>query len=220
MPRYKASFRRLEPEDRTVKTRSEESISSLQACFDCTDWGCFYCSFDYINELLYLTQSHHTSNSMWILSSQLKRSHFEWFDFSGNFSILRRSLTPQNNDIVISQCLTTLFKRVNIRRAAIPNAECGHTALVLTGSVRSWQHFLKKKKKMCCQIPTKFFHYNTHPKFKKPQGTNWIQTSCSYVPCGEKLRKSKKKKDSCHLIWWQVRSIKLVKLWWMQNSSS
>lgn len=33
------------------KCWSEDSISSLQECFDCTDWQCFYDACDDINEL-------------------------------------------------------------------------------------------------------------------------------------------------------------------------
>ncbi|KAK0141137.1 hypothetical protein N1851_021878 [Merluccius polli] len=51
MPVYKRSFRCLEQEERTVKIWSETSISSLQACFECTDWDCFYDGCDYINDI-------------------------------------------------------------------------------------------------------------------------------------------------------------------------
>lgn len=51
MPVYKPSFRRLEREERTVKLWSEDSISSLQACFECTDWECFQEGSENIDEL-------------------------------------------------------------------------------------------------------------------------------------------------------------------------
>lgn len=51
MPVYKPVFRRLEREERTVKIWSEASISSLQACFECTDWQSFYDGCDDMNEL-------------------------------------------------------------------------------------------------------------------------------------------------------------------------
>lgn len=49
---YKPFFRRLEREERTVKIWSEASISSLQACFECADWQCFYDGCDDNNELI------------------------------------------------------------------------------------------------------------------------------------------------------------------------
>lgn len=41
MPMYEPSFRCLKRVERTVKCWSKESVSSLQPCFDCTDWQCF-----------------------------------------------------------------------------------------------------------------------------------------------------------------------------------
>ena len=40
-PVYTPTFRRLDSTEKYVKTWSDNSISSLQACFDCTDWQCF-----------------------------------------------------------------------------------------------------------------------------------------------------------------------------------
>ncbi len=45
---------------KTVKTWSEDSISSLQACFDCTDWQCFYDAWNDINELTDIESSYIT----------------------------------------------------------------------------------------------------------------------------------------------------------------
>ncbi|KAK0142184.1 RNA polymerase I-specific transcription initiation factor RRN3 [Merluccius polli] len=52
MPVYKPSFRRSEHKERTVKMWSEDSISSLQACFECTEWDCFRDSTDNIDKLV------------------------------------------------------------------------------------------------------------------------------------------------------------------------
>ena len=41
LPTYVPCIRRLEGETRMVKLWSEDSIASLQACFECTDWKCF-----------------------------------------------------------------------------------------------------------------------------------------------------------------------------------
>ncbi len=41
MPTYEPCIRRREGETKTVKIWTEDSISSLQACFECTDWKCF-----------------------------------------------------------------------------------------------------------------------------------------------------------------------------------
>lgn len=60
MPVYKPSFRRQEQEERTVKIWSENSISSLQACFECTDWHCFYDGCDDINDLSDIISSYIT----------------------------------------------------------------------------------------------------------------------------------------------------------------
>lgn len=51
MPIYKPFFRCLEHVERRVKSWSEDSVSAHQACFDCTDWQCFYDVRDDINEL-------------------------------------------------------------------------------------------------------------------------------------------------------------------------
>ena len=34
-----------------MKVWSEDNISSLQACFECTEWNCFYDVYDDVNEL-------------------------------------------------------------------------------------------------------------------------------------------------------------------------
>ncbi len=52
MPVYTSAYRRLDREEKTVKMWSDDSISSLQGCLECTDWQCIYDSFgDDINEL-------------------------------------------------------------------------------------------------------------------------------------------------------------------------
>lgn len=51
MPVYTPTFRRLECTEKYVKTWSDNSISSLQACFDCTDWQCFSDACHEIDEL-------------------------------------------------------------------------------------------------------------------------------------------------------------------------
>lgn len=60
MPVYKRSLRCLEQEERTVKIWSKNSISSLQACFECTDWHCFYDGCDDINDLSDIISSYIT----------------------------------------------------------------------------------------------------------------------------------------------------------------
>ena len=52
MPVYKPCFRRQAKEERIVRTWTEDSISSLQACFELMDWQCFYVACDEINELI------------------------------------------------------------------------------------------------------------------------------------------------------------------------
>lgn len=42
VPTYEPCIRRREGELKTVKLWTEDSISSLQACFECTDWKCFF----------------------------------------------------------------------------------------------------------------------------------------------------------------------------------
>ncbi len=41
----------MEREERVIKNWTEDGISSLQACFDCTDWQCFFDATDDIDEL-------------------------------------------------------------------------------------------------------------------------------------------------------------------------
>lgn len=231
VPVYKPSFRRVEHEERTVKVWSEDSISSLQACFECTDWECFQEGCDNIDELTDIVSSYVTfcedmviptkttvsfpNNKPWVtkelksvinkkkrtfytgdiweikavskevkneirkakikykrkveeqysggdlraawrgiksmasLNQQAERrvpisvqgvescdlpdafnlfySRFESSDFSDNISMLKNTLVP-NNDIMIPQeQVTSLFKKVNIRKAAGPDAVSGRT---------------------------------------------------------------------------------------------
>ncbi|XP_030272344.1 uncharacterized protein LOC115581424 [Sparus aurata] len=51
MPTYKPALRHLEHEEKEVQIWSEDSVSSLQACLDCTDWDCFYDSCENIDVL-------------------------------------------------------------------------------------------------------------------------------------------------------------------------
>lgn len=51
MPVYKPAFRRLEREEKNIKLWTEDSISSLQGCLECTDWTCFYDTCNDINEI-------------------------------------------------------------------------------------------------------------------------------------------------------------------------
>lgn len=39
---YKPCFKRLERTEKTVKTWSEDAVSSLQGCLECTDWEGFF----------------------------------------------------------------------------------------------------------------------------------------------------------------------------------
>ena len=48
---YKPTFNRVDRKERTVKSWSEDGITSLHACFEFTDWQCFYDSCDVMNEL-------------------------------------------------------------------------------------------------------------------------------------------------------------------------
>lgn len=214
-----------------MKVWSEDSISSLQACFECTDWECFQEGSENIDELADIVSSYVTfcvdmviptkttvtfpNNKPWVtkelksvinkkkrtfytgdiweiktvskevkneirkakmkyrrkveeqysggdlraawrgiksmasLNQQAERrmpitvqgvescdlpnafnlffSRFESSDFSDNISMLRNTLVP-NYDLMISQeQVTSLFKKVNIRKAAGPDAVCGRT---------------------------------------------------------------------------------------------
>lgn len=55
---YKPTFRRFEPEEKEVQIWSAGSVASLQACFECTDWDCFYESCDDIDDLCYTIPSY------------------------------------------------------------------------------------------------------------------------------------------------------------------
>lgn len=70
MPLHTPCFRRLPRVERSARSCSEDSTPSLQACFDCTDWQCFYdaCG-DNINDLC-------DTVSSYVTSSQLKRLLF------------------------------------------------------------------------------------------------------------------------------------------------
>ena len=54
-------------------------------------------------------------------------SRFESSDFSENISMWRDSLVPHNDIVIAQEVVTTLFKRVNIMKAAGPDAVCGRT---------------------------------------------------------------------------------------------
>ena len=54
-------------------------------------------------------------------------SRFESSDFSENISMWRDSLVPHNDIVITQEQVTTLFKGVNIRKAAGPDAVCGCT---------------------------------------------------------------------------------------------
>ena len=54
-------------------------------------------------------------------------SRFESSDFSENISMWRDSLVPHNDIVIAQELVTTLFKRVNIMKAAGPDAVCGRT---------------------------------------------------------------------------------------------
>ena len=71
MPLYTPSVRRPPPADKSVKRWSEDSTSSLQACFDCTDWQCVSDACG--DNMSFVTLYHHTSHPVWTPSSQLKR---------------------------------------------------------------------------------------------------------------------------------------------------
>ena len=54
-------------------------------------------------------------------------ARFESSDFSENISMWRDSLVPHNDIVIAQELVTTLFKRVNIMKAAGPDAVCGRT---------------------------------------------------------------------------------------------
>ena len=54
-------------------------------------------------------------------------SRFESSDFSDNIRMWRDSLLPDNDIEITQERVTTLFKRINIRKAAGPEAVCGLT---------------------------------------------------------------------------------------------
>lgn len=61
LPTYSPCFTRQEREEKTIKIWTEDSISSLQACFDCTDWqGFFDACGDNIDELTETVSSYVT----------------------------------------------------------------------------------------------------------------------------------------------------------------
>ena len=233
MPLYTPSFRRLPCEEKTVKCWSDDSTSALQACFECTDWQCFFdaCG-DNMNYLCDTVSSYVTfcvdavipskkvvvypNNKPWIskeLKSVINRkkqiycigsalekkavsrevrneirkaklkykekievqyssgdlraawqgiknmasinqhanetrtsisvngvecsdlpnsfnhffSRFESSDFSESISLCKKSLEPLNEIVISQECVTTLFKKVKIRKAAGPDAICGRT---------------------------------------------------------------------------------------------
>ena len=53
-------------------------------------------------------------------------SRFERPEFSENVSKLRGSLVSLNEIVITQKCVTDLFRRVNMNKAAGPDAICGH----------------------------------------------------------------------------------------------
>lgn len=81
-------------------------------------------------------------------------SRFERSDFYDNVSQLRESLVPQNDIVISEDYVTALFQRVNIRKAAGPDAICGRTLRYCANQLSG---FFTKLFQMCAdrgQIPT------------------------------------------------------------------
>lgn len=232
MPVYKPSFRRVDRKETTVKSWSEDGITSLQACFECTDWQCFYDGCDDMNDLCDAVSSYinfcvdsiipsktvvmYPNNKPWVTkelkavinkkkkifytgdplekkavsrevrneirkakiqyrdkieeqycsgdlraawqgikqmasinqnSGQTRQlttisgvndadlpnafnsffSPFERSDFLCKISTLRMSLKPENGIAIAERKVASLFKKVNIRKAAGPDGICGRT---------------------------------------------------------------------------------------------
>ena len=86
---------------------------------------------------------------MTLIFSRLKRS-----EFSENVSMLRGSHVPQNDIVISQECVTALFKRVNIRKAAGPDAICGRISRYCADQL---SEVFTKLFQMCAelgQIPT------------------------------------------------------------------
>lgn len=71
------TFRHLEHVEKTVKTWSDENVSSLQACLECNYWQCFYNACQDIDELYdsissYVSFSVDTTITRWSLLIQIK----------------------------------------------------------------------------------------------------------------------------------------------------
>ena len=76
-------------------------------------------------------------------------SCFERSEFSENVSTLRGSLVPQNDIVILQECVTAPFKSMNIRKTTGLDAICGRT---LRYCAEQLSEVITKLFQMCAEL--------------------------------------------------------------------